>query len=121
MKYKERLSRDLEGAVRVLSRVVCSTKFEYEADQRHAEILVRDVGLKEHSTGVTTPGVNDDGGAVDEGEVHETLYKAIAARANYLAQDRPDIHFAEKEKWAHLQTRGRRFQESHEAREMPQG
>ncbi len=87
VKYEERLSRDREGAVRVLNRVAISTKegIEYEADQRHAEIIVRDKGLKEHSKGVTMPGVNHDGGAVDEVEVNDTLYRAIAARANHLA------------------------------------
>ncbi len=76
-----------------------STKegIEYEADQRQAEIIVRDVGLKERSKGVTTPGVNDEGGIVDEGEVNETLCRTIAARANYLAQDRLDMHCAAKE------------------------
>ncbi len=45
VKYTERLSRDREGAVRVLNRVVSSTKegIEYEAGQRHAEAIVRDV------------------------------------------------------------------------------
>ncbi len=48
VKHKERLSRGREGAVRVLSRVVSSTKeaIEYDADQRHVEIIVTDVGLK---------------------------------------------------------------------------
>ena len=40
------------------------------------------MGLKEHSKGVTTPGVNDEAGE-EQGEVNETLYRAIAARANY--------------------------------------
>ncbi len=70
--------------------MVSSTKevIDYEADQRHAEIM------KEQSKGVNTPAVNDEGGAVDGGEVNETLYRAIAARANYLAQDRPDTQVA---------------------------
>ncbi len=82
----------------MLNRVVNSTKegIEYEGDQRYAEIIIRDVGFKEHSKGVTTPGVNDEVGE-DEGEVSETLCRAIAARANYLAQNRPDIQFAAKE------------------------
>ncbi len=50
--------------------------------------------MKENSKGVTTPGFNDEGGTVDEGKVDETLHRAIADRANYLAQDRPDLQFA---------------------------
>ncbi len=78
--------------------MVSSTKegIEHEADQRHVEIIVRDAGLRGHSEGVTTPGVNDDGGVVDEGE-NETLHRAIAARARYLAQGRADIQFAAEE------------------------
>ncbi len=53
--------------------------------------------MKQHSKGVTTPGVNDEGGTVDEGEVNETLHRAIATRGNYSAQDLPDIQFAAKE------------------------
>ena len=50
VKHKERLGRVREGAVRVLNRVVSSTKegIEHEADQRHAEIIVRDAVLREH-------------------------------------------------------------------------
>ena len=55
------------------------------------------MGLKEHSEGVTTPGVKDEAGANEGGEVNETLRRAIAARANYLAQDRPNFQFAAKE------------------------
>ncbi len=91
--HKERLIRGHEGAVRVLNRVVSSTKegIEYEVDQRHAEIIVRDVGLTENSKGASTPGVNDESGTGKEGEANETLYRAFAARANYLAQGRLDI------------------------------
>ncbi len=52
--------------------------------------------MKEHSKGVATPGVNDESGTAEEGAVNETFYRAIAARANYLAQGRPDIKFAAK-------------------------
>jgi hypothetical protein len=79
---------------RVLNRVVSATKegIEYEGDQRHAE-TIRDVGLKEHGKGVAMPGVNDEAGK-EEREVNETLCRAIAARANYLVQDRPNMQFA---------------------------
>ncbi len=43
------MSREREGVVRVLSRVVSSTKYgiENEAEQRHAKIIIRDLSLKE--------------------------------------------------------------------------
>ncbi len=42
VKFKERLSRECEVAVRVLNRVVSSTKhgIEHEADQRCTEIII---------------------------------------------------------------------------------
>ncbi len=49
VKFKERLSREREGAVRVHSSVVSSNKdgIEYETDQRYAEVIVRHLNLKE--------------------------------------------------------------------------
>ncbi len=99
MKFKERLHRGQGGAVRVLNRVVSVTKegVEYEGGLRHAQIIVRDVGLKDRRKGVITLGVDEDARADEEGEVSETLHRAIAARASYLAQDRPYIQFAAKD------------------------
>jgi hypothetical protein len=74
---------------------------EYEADQRQAEIIVRELGLKEESTGVVMPGVSgrEEASKVrsDDGQFEEKTYRAVAARANYLAQDRAHIQFAAKE------------------------
>ncbi len=39
----------------------------------------------------------EEGGAEETGAVDERKYRAIAARANYLAQDRVDIQFAARE------------------------
>ncbi len=36
---------------------------EYEADQRHPEMLLKDMGTDEGSEGVTTPGSNGEEGA----------------------------------------------------------
>ncbi len=46
VKHTERLIRGHEGVVRLLNRVVSSTRegFYNEADQRQAEIIMRDVG-----------------------------------------------------------------------------
>ncbi len=52
-KFKSRLQGGKPGAVRILNRIVTVAKdgLEYEADQRHAEILMRDVGIDEESRG----------------------------------------------------------------------
>ena len=79
----------------------------YEADQRHVEILVRELGL-EGCKPVTTPGAREETGkaiikdTADSDDVlldghGATMFRALAARANYLSQDRPDIQFAVKE------------------------
>ncbi len=60
VKLKGRLETGKPGAVRILNRIVIVTEngFEYEADQRQAEILMRDMGIDESSKGVVTPGVS---------------------------------------------------------------
>ena len=90
--------------VRVLNRMIEWTDagIRYEADQRHAEIIITELGLVEGSKGVSTPGVatNQKESGEDEGELNEELrraYRGLVARANYLAQDRADIQFAVKE------------------------
>ncbi len=61
---------------------------EYEADQRHAEILTKDVCVDESSKGVATPDVSArEGGQGCEGEGRklggESILRALAARGNY--------------------------------------
>ena len=88
----------------------------YEADQRHAEIVIKDLGL-EKAKSVVTPGSRDGASKTtgfnefsnqDEGQGQKededilkgdvaTKYRAVTARLNYLAQDRPDIQYAVKE------------------------
>ena len=118
--------------IRVLNRVLAwhSWGIGYEADPRHAEIVLKDLGLEE-SRPVSTPGTKADqkiahalnGDNLDtldpeglknqEVKVEEanttalegaeaTLFRAICARLNYLAQDRPDIKFAVKEAARHM-------------------
>ncbi len=41
---------------------MASGGLEYEADQRQAEILIKDMGIDEGSKGVITPGSNGEGG-----------------------------------------------------------
>ena len=129
--------------LRILNRIISwgGDGITYEADQRHAEILVKEMGVK---NAVLTPGSRDDAGKAGPPNVEATkvtvvpefhgkraMYKlntnvcqelkfedfgdnladgdsylakheasrfrALAARANYLAQDRPDIQYSVKE------------------------
>ena len=60
IKVKARLRRGEEGSVRILNRVVAVARdgLEYEADQRHAEIIMRDLWLGIGSKSVVTPGTS---------------------------------------------------------------
>ncbi len=154
---------DQSRQVRILNRVVSWSRegLQYEADQRHAEIIVADLGL-ESAKPLTTPGSREDAAkagppsttstkrsilkprnhkdsrnhygeahyctnyyihevehceeavdAEDEEvkwpernglEEHELLgtyeakaFRGLAARLNYLAQDRPELQYAAKE------------------------
>ncbi len=86
--------------LKILNRIVRFTTYgiQYEADPRHVEILVSSLGM-ENANSVSSPGKDDDD--YNEGEENivgsSTEFRALAARANYLAQDRPDIQFATKE------------------------
>ena len=88
---------------RILNRIVRRTAagWEYEPDLRHAEMIISEMGLQ-GSNPVATPG--EDEKKHEEEENKKALdkekarrYRGVAARANYLAQDRPDIMYAVKE------------------------
>ena len=88
---------------RVLNRVLRRTAqgWELEADQRHAELVVKALDLMEAKT-VSTPGEEpkpwqevDD--AIELGPRQATEYRGLAARINYLALDRADLQFATKQ------------------------
>ncbi len=54
------------------------------------------MGVMEKGKGVNTPGTNaEESGQVKIGE--SSQHRGLAARGNYLSQDRPDIQFASKE------------------------
>ena len=76
----------------------------YEADPRHAELVVKALGLADAKPAVT-PGVSGQCDVRDEeddsnpklfGE-EATAYRAVTARLNFLAQDRTDLQYAVKE------------------------
>ena len=78
-----------------------SNGWQYEADPRHAEVIIHSLRLTS-ANGAKAPG--EDSRPIDDEENDALLtpvegreYRAAAARANYLAQDRCDIQFAAKE------------------------
>ena len=75
-----------------------SAGIEYEADPRQAGKLLRDLKLDEGVKSVGTPGVRATRDQLDaDAELppdKTSPYRAVVARANYLAADRPDIQFA---------------------------
>ena len=106
--------RTQKREVRILNRVVGWTKdgLLYEADQRHAEIVIRDLGLegakaaptagtredqKAASVPVTTQKVEVTEESPELGAKDARWYRGVAARCNYLAQDRVDLQYATKE------------------------
>ena len=75
---------------------------EYEADQRHRQVVLKELEL-EHCKPVTTPWgpqeqgcLREDTGGLLSG-TEATKFRAVVARLNYLAMDRPDIQYATKE------------------------
>ena len=88
--------------MRILNRIIRWTEagLRIEADPRHVEILIKEMGLEEANS-VNTPGVKDrerdekNEQPLDRAEA--SLYRSCVARANYLAQDRADIAYAVKE------------------------
>ena len=92
-----------EKEVRVLNRFIRYTEhgWEYEADQRHAEVIIQDLDMKSANP-VASAGEDENAYKVEENLVELTShdssrYRQLAARANYLAPDRPDIQYAVKE------------------------
>ncbi len=88
--------------LRVLNRIIRWTPLglKYEADPRHAEILVCGVAGTERA--LRAPGTHskDFEGPSVEAELTPaiaSLFRSFAARANYLAMDRPDLAQATKE------------------------
>ena len=85
---------------RILNRIIRRTEagWEYEADQRHRDLIVEALGLQEANP-VKTPGedMKEDEGQEELSAYDSTRYRAIVARANYLALDRPDVQYAVKE------------------------
>ena len=87
--------------IKILNRIVrwTASGITYEADPQHAQLLLRELKL-DKAAGRTSPGTKEeneekDGQLLSPSEA--TRFGGLAARANYLAQDRADIAFASKE------------------------
>ena len=96
--------------LRILNRVLrwTSTGIEYEPDQRHADIIIKDMGMM-NAKPVTTPGVAETKEELEEWQHSNTMssndstaYRALAARVNYLSLDRPDIQYAARDVAKHM-------------------
>lgn len=98
-----------EGDMRVISILnreieVTEQGLLYRADSKHARLIWEKLGFTRESTGVSTPFVRDNVEQEDAplSAADATMFRQVAARANYLSQDRPDIQFAVKEVCAHM-------------------
>ena len=104
MKFRARLGPEDgdDKAVRTLNREVSWTKEEitYEADQRHAEIINKILGMegrKPISTRVKAANENDEEGDDEFLDKRDaSTYRVVTARGNYLGQDRTDVRYAVK-------------------------
>ena len=74
-------------------------RWELEADLRHVEILVSQMGLSNESKAVSTPGVRttDEEDGKELGAEGRACYRSWTMRASYLSQDRCELQFAVKE------------------------
>ena len=114
--------------VRILNRIVKwvnnpygsgDKRIEYEADSRHAELIIHQLGLSCSSRSVSTSSEKSKPG-VNLGTVHNcadhTLYQSATIRLCYSALDGPDLQFPSKElaRWMRAPTVGtwRRSNES---------
>ena len=85
-----------------MNRVVRWTEdgWEVEPDQRHADLIVQEMGMLEAKP-VSTPGepeTNRNGQPSQPlDDKNASKFRSIAARANYLAADRTDLMYAVKE------------------------
>ena len=92
-----------EQEVRIVNRIVSWTEagITYEADPRHAELMIKESQLVD-GKGVVTPGTHDEGRTSSDkdeklGPMQEIAYRVLVARANHLSPDRYDRSFTVKE------------------------
>ena len=97
------MQRGLERQGKVLNRVVTVDEvgWRLEADPRHAELIIEQLGVGDLRE-AATPGVDgaDEVDRDDDVEIvgaDATRFRGVAARCNYLSFDRPDIQYSTKE------------------------
>jgi len=112
VKFRARLGpgEQDDKSVRILNRIVEWTKegIRYESDQRHVDIMIKQMGLDKQSKTLTTPVLKPSDLAAQEDDTElldsteSTRYRAVTARGMYLSQDRSDIQYAVKELSRHM-------------------
>ena len=98
-------------SIRVLNRVRAWTHkgIAYEANRRHVDIVVQELGPSDAKS-VTTPHSKKDTDKIlsDLGKPlppqEATMYRALAARLNHIALDKADVQFATNEVAKHMAT-----------------
>ena len=96
---------DGDKSIRIRNRIVQwkGDTIVYEPDQRHAELIVKHLGLgssKANASSVPGQKRAPSEGNEDNKEMEgpdATKYRALVARAMFLTQDRADIGFAVQE------------------------
>ena len=103
MKVRGILGPDVRDtkAIDILGRVVEWRPGElwWEADPRHVERILETTGMVSGNASVV-PGVKiqeEDGDIAGLVGNELTMYRSVTARANFIAQDRPDIRYAVKD------------------------
>ncbi len=97
MTGKMGLDPEDEKKLRILNRVVRWTeaRIEYEADDKHATTIVKELGLQEDSKDNTL--TKEHGAEEGDQELNPkeaAKYRSLAATFHFLALGRPDIQFA---------------------------
>ena len=100
----------MKREIRILNRIFSwgGDGITYEPDPRHAELIVRELGL-DGAKGVATPVVTESTEGAAERALEEELdggeatrFRSLCARINYLALDRADLQYAAKNVSRHM-------------------
>ena len=118
----------MEDELQILNRTLRWTKegITYEADQRHAEIVIKEMNVKK-ANAVSTPIVpepseeaNSRLSGPDMTKNDASRFRGLVARVNYLISlDRPDLQFAAKSESAHGSAQGVRLGQDPADPEVP--
>ena len=98
-------ARHHKQEIRVLNRTLrwSARALQYEPDQRHAELIVKEMGMEGAKPAVTpgTAETKEETKAYDKSPElsrrDAAVFRGLAARLNYLSLDRPDLQFSAKE------------------------